>query len=140
MDYKKGIIICVIVIICLASCLAYVVSTNISDNENAAGNNTTSSVNITNNTTNVSANSISQDNYDSASAEYQDPHPDWVCEGDTWYSVQMDNGNYALYDKESGRLIGTGDMPDRHGYHDPAYLEEQSSTVKYRSDGEYYEG
>lgn len=70
---------------------------------------------------------------------YSDPHPDWVCEGDTWYSVKIGEGDYALYDKESGKMIGTGDMPDRHGYHGEEYVKQYSSSVKYRSNGEYYD-
>ncbi len=98
-------------------------------------NNTT---NLTN-STNATVVEESSQSYESSS-QYQDPHPDWVCEGDSWYSVELSEGHYGIYDKESGRLLGTGDMPDRHGYHSPEYLEDQSSTVKYRSDGEYYSG
>lgn len=52
--------------------------------------------------------------------------------------TELSKWHYGLYDKESVRLLGTEYMPDRHGYHSPEYLEDQSSTVKYRSDGEYY--
>ena len=46
---------------------------------------------------------------------------------------------YVLYDKASGRPIGSGDMPDRHGYHSQDYINTYGSTVKYRSNGEYYD-
>ena len=75
-----------------------------------------------------------------SSSSNSDSHSDWVCEGDTWYSKELSNGHYALYDKSTGRMIGTGDMPDRHGYHDSNYIKEQSSSVKYRKNGEYYTG
>ena len=40
----------------------------------------------------------------------------------------MEKG-YVLYDKASGRPIGSGDMPDRHGYHSQNYIDMYSSTV-----------
>ena len=69
-----------------------------------------------------------------------DSHLEWVCEGDTWYRKELSNGHDALYDKATGRMIGTGDMPDRHGYHDSNYIKEQSSSVKYSKNGAYYTG
>lgn len=73
-----------------------------------------------------------------ASNSNSDPHPDWVCEGDTWYSKEIAPGYYEMYDKSTGRLIGNGDMPDRHGFHGDGYAEMYGHTVKYRKDGQYY--
>ena len=136
MNNKSLITILIILIACcIVVGLFCVFSSNTAEENNMTLNNTT---NLTNNT-NATVVEESSQSYESSS-QYQDPHPDWVCEGDSWYSVKLSEGHYGIYDKESGRLLGTGDMPDRHGYHSPEYLEDQSSTVKYRSDGEYYSG
>lgn len=137
MNNKSLITILIILIACcIVVGLFCVFSANTEEDNNMTLNNTT---NLTN-STNATIVEESSQSYESSSSQYQDPHPDWVCEGDTWYSVELSEGHYGIYDKESGRLLGTGDMPDRHGYHSPEYLEDQSSTVKYRSDGEYYTG
>lgn len=136
MNNKSLITILIILIACcIVVGLFCVFSANTEEDNNMTLNNTT---NLTN-STNATVVEESSQSYESSS-QYQDPHPDWVCEGDSWYSVELSEGHYGIYDKESGRLLGTGDMPDRHGYHSPEYLEDQSSTVKYRSDGEYYSG
>ncbi|MCC9261035.1 MAG: hypothetical protein K8V75_01510 [Methanobrevibacter woesei] len=136
MNNKSLITILIILIACcIVVGLFCVFSSNTAEENNMTVNNTT---NLTN-STNATVVEESSQSYESSS-QYQDPHPDWVCEGDSWYSVELSEGHYGIYDKESGRLLGTGDMPDRHGYHSPEYLEDQSSTVKYRSDGEYYSG
>lgn len=136
MNNKSLITILIILIACcIVVGLFCVFSSNTAEENNIILNNTT---NLTN-STNATVVEESSQSYESSS-QYQDPHPDWVCEGDSWYSVKLSEGHYGIYDKESGRLLGTGDMPDRHGYHSPEYLEDQSSTVKYRSDGEYYSG
>ena len=136
MNNKSLITILIILIACcIVVGLFCVFSSNTAEENNMTVNNTT---NLTN-STNATVVEESSQSYESSS-QYQDPHPDWVCEGDSWYSVELSEGHYGIYDKKSGRLLGTGDMPDRHGYHSPEYLEDQSSTVKYRSDGEYYSG
>jgi len=115
MDNERTIIAILILIVCCLICgLIYTVSLSNEPVNNTTLNNTT---NITNNTTNNTADvrSISDEHksYSSASSQSEDPHSDWVCEGDTWYSKQDSDGEgYVLYDKASGRPIGSGDMPD----------------------------
>ncbi len=131
----------IVIICCLVAGLIYTVSLTNQSHNNATLNNT--NTNNTTNTTNetVSVQQISEENTKQSSSKSSDPHPDWVCEGDTWYSKQDSDGEgYVLYDKSTGRAIGSGDMPDRHGYHSQNYIDKESSTVKYRSNGEYYEG
>ena len=135
----------IVIICCLVAGLIYTVSLTNQSHNNATLNNT--NTNNTTNTTNetVSVQQISKENNantkKSSSSKSSDSHPDWVCEGDTWYSKQDSDGEgYVLYDKSTGRAIGSGDMPDRHGYHSQNYIDKESSTVKYRSNGEYYEG
>ena len=134
----------IVIICCLVAGLIYTVSLTNQSHNNATLNNT--NTNNTTNTTNdtTSVQQISKENNantkKSSSSKSSDPHPDWVCEGDTWYSKQDSDGEgYVLYDKSTGRAIGSGDMPDRHGYHSQNYIDKESSTVKYRSNGEYYE-
>lgn len=120
------IIILVIAVICGLTCF-YLISSHNNDNN---ANNTTDSINVS------EIKNVSED-VEQASTS-QDPHPDWVCEGSTWYSKKIGDGEYALFSKDDGHLLGTGDMPDRHGYHGESYVNQYQSTVKYRSNGEYY--
>lgn len=136
---KTLIIVLLIIVVCSMISLIYVVSLDNNVKNNTAITNTTNLRNITSGNV-VASESMSNGESKGYSSQSQDPHSDLVCEGDTEYSKQMIDGNYALYDKSSGRMIGTGDMPDRHGYHDQEYVDKYSSTVKYRSDGKYYEG
>ncbi|MEI3145349.1 MAG: hypothetical protein V8S94_01475 [Methanobrevibacter smithii] len=69
--------------------------------------------NITNNTTNDTADVCQvSDEYKSYSSAFstieRSSFSYWVCEGDTWYSKQDSDGKgYVLYDKASGRPIGS---------------------------------
>lgn len=143
MDNERTIIaILILIVCCLIGGLIYTVSLSNEPANNTTLNNTANI--ITNNTTNDTADvqpvSDEHKSYSSASSQSEDPHSDWVCEGDTWYSKQDSDGEgYVLYDKASGRPIGSGDMPDRHGYHSQDYINTYGSTVKYRSNGEYYD-
>lgn len=137
MDKKTLIIAGLIVIVCcLVVGLIYATSLNNQPDTNVTLNTT----NTTNDT--VSVQQVSRETYEntkSSSSQSSDPHSDWVCEGDTWYSKQSSDGEgYVLYDKSTGRAIGSGDMPDRHGYHSQNYIDKESSSIKYRSNGEYY--
>ncbi|WP_288554030.1 hypothetical protein [uncultured Methanobrevibacter sp.] len=142
MDNERTIIaILILIVCCLIGGLIYTVSLSSEPVNNTTLNNT---ANITNNTTNDTADvcqvSDEHESSSSVSSQSKDLHSDWVCEGDTWYSKQDSDGKgYVLYDKASGRPIGSGDMPDRHGYHSQNYIDMYSSTVKYRSNGEYYD-
>ena len=154
MDNKVIIALIIVVACCAIGGLIYAGSVGTQSDNNDTVNNTTNTTNTTNitNETNetVSQSQESQNKQyssDSSASKsssqktYQDPHSDWVCEGDTWYSKQDSDGEgYVLYDKSTGRAIGSGDMPDRHGYHSQNYIDKESSSVKYRSNGEYYEG
>ena len=156
MDNKVIIALIIVVACCAIGGLIYAGSVGTQSDNNDTVNNTTNTTNTTNETniTNETNETVSQSqesqnkqhSSDSSASKsssqetYQDPHSDWVCEGDTWYSKKIGDGSYALYDKSSGHMIGTGDMPDRHGYHGQEYVDKYSSTVKYRSNGEYYEG
>ena len=157
MDNKVIIALIIVVACCAIGGLIYAGSVGTQSDNNDTVNNTTNTTNIRNTTniTNETNETVSQSqesqnkHYSSDSSAsksssqktYQDPHSDWVCEGDTWYSKQDSDGEgYVLYDKSTGRAIGSGDMPDRHGYHSQNYIDKESSSVKYRSNGEYYEG
>ena len=151
---KNDIIIVILVIVVTVLATALIANALVSEqnnrNNNDTWNNTTNTTNMANKTNETVTQSQKSENNQysndspaskSTSQEtYQNSHSDWVCEGDTWYSKKFSDGNYALYDKSTGRWIGGGDMPDRLGYHDQNYLDKYSSSVKYRRNGEYYEG
>ena len=164
MDNKAIIALIIIIVCCAIGGLVYAGSMGTQSDDNDTLNNTTNTTNTTNETniTNETNETVVQDTSSNAQSQesqnnqyssdssasksssqktYQDPHSDWVCEGDTWYSKQDSDGEgYVLYDKSTGRAIGSGDMPDRNGYHSQNYIDKESSSVKYRSNGEYYEG
>lgn len=125
MDNKAIIALIIVVVCCAIGGLIYAGSVGTQSDNNDTVNNTTNTTNETNESEvvvqDIVSNQEPQDNqYSSESSSqesYQDSDSDWAYEGDTWYSKKLDSGNYALYDKSSGQMIGTGDMPDRIGYH-----------------------
>ena len=135
MDRKILVLSIITIAIVACGCLTAVYLVTGEHNDNKADDINES--NEMNKTANITEDYVSESVVEESST-YEDPHSDWVCEGDSWYSVQIGDGDYAMYDKSSGKLLGTGDMPDRHGYHDPQYVEQYKSSVKYRSNGEYY--
>lgn len=102
MDNERTIIaILILIVCCLIGGLIYTVSLSSEPVNNTTLNNT---ANITNNTTNDTADvcqvSDEHESSSSVSSQSKDPHSDWVCEGDTWYSKQDSDGKgYVLYDK-----------------------------------------
>ena len=90
MDRKILVLSIITIAIVACGCLTAVYLFTGEHNDNKADDINES--NEMNKTANITEDYVSESVVEESST-YEDPHPDWVCEGDSWYSVQIGDGN-----------------------------------------------